>query len=155
MGRKKKPFRVYLFTRPPKTTEDNGEVLSKTLSLRVQAIVDGKNHFAVLPIKVKNFPEYYNSDGTLKDGYVAKSLKGKWERDCISAAYKAACRVVESMLSNGDEIWRLAPHSCFSEFVNKEYDSLIGGGSALYQYKKTRIMAKINYIDNHGKSEYI
>lgn len=130
MGRPKKPYRVYLFTRPPKPKADNKEDGKQTpppVKLRVQVIANGKSHFAAFPLMVSDFSKYYNSDGTLKEGCTAVSLKEKFERDSIAAAYQASCRAAEYMLGISPDYWRLAPTSYFTELVNGEYEDICEG----------------------------
>ena len=130
---KKKNYRVYLFTRPPKPKEGNKEGVAKPQpsKLRVQVIANGKSHFAVFPLLVSDFSKYYNSDGTLKEGYKANSLKEKYVRGSIAAAYQASCRTAEYMLGISPDYWRLAPTAYFTEVVNREYDCICDG------YKKS------------------
>lgn len=118
-------YRVYLFTRPPKPKEGNKS--ERPSKLRVQVIANGKTHFATFPLLVRDFTKYYNSDGTLKEGCAAVSLKEKFERDCIAAAYQASCRAAEYMLGISPDYWRLAPTSYFTEVVNSEYDCICDG----------------------------
>lgn len=127
MGRIRKPYRVYLFTRPPKPKAGGKPTLPTPLKLRVQAIANGKSHFATLPLLVRDFSKNFNSDGTLREGKTAVSLKEKFEKGCISAAYEAACRAAEYMLGISPDYWRLAPTSYFNELVNREYECICDG----------------------------
>lgn len=133
MGRIKKPFRVYLFTRPPKpkaVDQESGKPTPPSnapVKLRVQVIANGKSHFAAFPLMVKDFSKHFNSDGTLKEGCAAVSLKEKFESGCVSAAYQASCRAAEYMLSIDPDYWKLAPTSYFTELVNREYEDICDG----------------------------
>lgn len=132
MGRLKKPFRVYLFTRPPKPKadkqEDGAAITLLRVKLRVQVIANGKSHFAVFPLLVRaDFPKYFNSNGTLKEGYTAVSPSEIYESSCVAIAYQAACNVAEFMLSHGDDYWKLSPNAYFSDVVNSEYYNLSEG----------------------------
>lgn len=142
MGRKQKPYRVYLFTRPPKPKagdkKSGEETPPNTVKLRVQVIANGKSHFAAFPLLVSDFSKYYNSNGTLKDGFTSRSLKEKFERDSISAAYEASCRAVEYMLRISADYWRLAPTSYFTDLVNLEYESICDGDKKKEGYIASR-----------------
>lgn len=127
MGRIRKPYRVYLFTRPPKPKAGGKPTLPTPLKLRVQAIANGKSHFATLPLLVRDFSKNFNSDGTLREGKTAVSLKEKFEKGCISTAYEAACRAAEYMLGISPDYWRLAPNSYFTELVEWEYNDICDG----------------------------
>lgn len=144
MGRKKKPYRVYLFTRPPKPKEgvskdQNDFAASQPIKLRVQVIANDKSHFAAFPLLVSDFSTYHNSDGTLKEGFVARSLKEKFECASISAAYKASCRAAEYMLGISADYWRLAPTSYFTELVNREYEDICDGAKQSESYIANRV----------------
>lgn len=142
MGRKKKPYRVYLFTRPPKPKEDgkeNGSIIPPAVKLRVQAIANGKSRFATFPLLVSDFSKHFNSDGTLKDGCCAVSLKEKFESACISAAFQASCRAVEYMLQIDPDYWQYAPASYFDELVNNEYEAICDGRKKSESYIACRI----------------
>lgn len=133
MGRIKKPFRVYLFTRPPKpkaADQESGKItppMTAPVKLRVQVIANGKSHFAAFPLMVRDFSNHFNSDGSLKEGCTAVSLKEKFESSCVAAAYQASCRAAEYMLSIDPDYWRYAPTSYFTELVNDEYEDICEG----------------------------
>lgn len=126
MGRTPNPFNVYLFTRSrfkaPKKTK-----------LRVRAMAEGRELFATFPILVvADFTTYYNSDGTLKEGYYAHSLEEKYLHKCIGAAYQAACNAMRYLLLKKKRFYNDLTSENFDDLVNHEYISIVEKYSMTY-----------------------
>lgn len=115
----KKKIRAYLFTRTATP--------AKALRVRTRVEIDKKIFFAVFPLLVKNFSDYFNSNGTLRDGFKATSFREKYESSCVQAAYQAACRTAEYMVNVHPDFWRYATSAYFSELANREFGDICDG----------------------------